>query len=163
MRIEVKPAAPTDRLKLQNLMQLYLYDFSEFLPLELDEQGLFKEGLLDDYFVNPSKAAFLVLADDKLAGFVLVSQETTLPENQGGRCIKEFFIARRYRRQAVGRTAAFAVFAQYQGKWEVRVLRTNRPAKAFWEKTIRDFSEAQYTCTEGENERWSGSIFSFQS
>jgi len=162
MRIEVKQAKSTDRIKLDNLMQFYIYDFSEFLPIDLDEKASFKEEILDDFFADPDKVPFLVLVDGLPAGFALVSAEIVSQQNQGGRCIREFFIVKRYRRKRVGKTVATTIFSMYPGKWEVRVVRTNLPAKAFWERVISEYSEDRYNCEERNDETWRGSIFSFQ-
>jgi predicted acetyltransferase len=51
----------------------------------------------------------------------------------------------------------------YPGKWEVRVVRTNLPAKAFWERVISEYSEERYNCEERNDEIWRGSIYSLQS
>jgi predicted acetyltransferase len=161
MRIELKRVESTDRIKLDNLMQFYIYDFSEFLPIDLDEQASFKNEILDGYFVDPDKDAFLVLVDGLPAGFALVSAEIVLQQNRGGRGIKEFFIVKRYRRHGVGKTVATAIFSMYPGKWEVRVVRTNLPARVFWEKVISEYSEERYNCEERNDEIWRGSIFSF--
>jgi len=160
MRIELKRAGSTDRIKFDNLMQFYIYDFSEFLPIDLDEKASFKEEILDDYFADQDKDAFLVLVDGLLAGFALVGAEIVLQQNQGGRCIKEFFIVKRYRRHGVGKTVATAIFSMYPGKWEVRVVRTNLPARVFWEKVISEYSGGRYDCEERNDELWRGSIFS---
>jgi predicted acetyltransferase len=162
MRIEVKRAESTDRIKLDNLMQFYIYDFSEFLPIDMDEKASFKEEILDSYFADPDKVPFLALVDGLPAGFALVSAEIVSQQNQGGRCIKEFFIVKRYRRKRVGKTVATTIFSMYPGKWEVRVVRTNLPAKAFWERVISEYSEDRYNCEERNDETWRGNIFSFQ-
>ena len=163
MRIEVKQSESTDRIKLDNLMQFYIYDFSEFLPIDMDEKASFKEEILDPYFADPDKVPFLVLVDGLPAGFALVSAEIVSLQNQGGRCIREFFIVKRYRRKSVGKTVATTIFSMYPGKWEVRVVRTNLPAKVFWERVISEYSEDRYNCEERNDETWRGSIFSFQS
>jgi predicted acetyltransferase len=160
MQIEVKQADSSDRVKFDNLMQFYVYDFSEFLPMELDENGSFTEEILDDYFTDPTKASFLVFVDGKLAGFVLVNSETVLQQNQGGRSIQEFFIMRMYRRQGVGKIVATQIFSLYTGRWEVRVVRKNLPARAYWKKVIREYSEERYDYEERDDELWRGSIFS---
>lgn len=160
MRVELKKAGPEDKTALRNLMQFYLYDFSEFLPMELDDDGLFKESLLDDYFVNPGKEAFFVKAEDRLAGFVLVSREILLEENRGGRCIKEFFIVRKHRRRGIGKAAATRVFALYPGRWEVRVEKTNAPAKRFWDEAIREATSGNYKRADRDDELWRGCMYS---
>ena len=160
MRIEVRQGELADKPKFQHLMQLYLYDFSEFLPLDLDEDGHFKEGVLDNYFTDPSKVPFLVLVDGALAGFVLVSGETLLPGNAGGRCIKEFFVLRRYRRRGIGKQVAAEVFSFSPGRWEVRVVKANQPAERFWEAAIRGYAGSDHEKEVRQDELWHGSIFS---
>ena len=148
MKIEVQHGRLSDKPKFQRLMQLYLYDFSEFLPLDLDESGFFKE-ILDSYFADASKTPFLVIVDGELAGFVLVSEETLLPENTGGKRIKEF-----------GNRAAAEVFARFPGRWEVRVVKSNLPAEKFWDVAIAAFAGSNHTKQLREDELWDGAIFS---
>ena len=161
INVNLKKAELSDKRTLGNLLQFYIYDFSEFLGLDLNDEGLFKKYLVDDYFINPEKSAFLVQIDDKLAGFVLVSTETILTENQGGKCIKEFFVARRYRRQGVGRAVARMTWDLYAGKWEMKVEPTNKPAQRFWEVAIRDYPNKQeFRKQECNINGWNGIVFS---
>lgn len=160
MQIEVKLAQPTDRVIFDNLIQFYIYDFTEFLPIELNEKGSFDEHVLERYFADPDKYPYLILVDGQLAGFVLVGPEIVLPQNQGGKSIKEFFIARKYRKQGVGKHVATTIFAMYDERWEIRVGKRNLPAKKFWENVIKDCCGEKYTCEEQDNELWRGSIFS---
>jgi predicted acetyltransferase len=160
INIDIVQAQPSDKLKLHNLLQFYIYDFSEFLPFELNEDGLYNQSILEDYFANPEKAAYFILVNNTLAGFVLVSGETKLIENEGGRCIKEFFIAKRYRRRGIGKTVAKRIFTMYEGKWEVRVERTNEVARRFWEATIKEQTGERYKREEREDEEWRGVIYS---
>ncbi len=70
-------AAQRDELEtIENLMQFYVYDFSEWLPLKLGEHGLFNIQPKLDYWRNPATRPFLIKVDDELAGFVTVDNET---------------------------------------------------------------------------------------
>ena len=161
INVNLKRAELSDKRTLCNLLQLYVYDFTEFLALDLNDDGLYKEYPIDDYFINPEKSAFLVRIEEKLAGFVLVSDETILNENQGGKCIKEFFVTRRYRRQGVGKVVAGMTWDLYPGKWEMKVERTNKPAQQFWEAAIRDYPHKQgFRKQECATNEWSGIVFS---
>ena len=160
MRVEIRQGELADKPKFQHLMQLYLYDFSEFLQLDLDGAGHFKESILDNYFTDPSKTPFVVLVDDALAGFVLVSAQTLLPANAGGRCIKEFFIMRRYRRQGIGKRVAAEIFSLSPCRWEVRVVQANQAAERFWEAAIQDYAGSDYQKEVRDDELWHGSMFS---
>ena len=143
INVNLKKAELSDKRTLGNLLQFYIYDFTEFLDFDLNDEGLYKAYMVDDYFINPEKSAFLVRIEGKLAGFVLVSDQTILSENQGGKCIKEFFVTRRYRRQGVGKQVASMTWDLYPGKWEMKVEPTNKPAQRFWEVAIRDYSNKQ--------------------
>jgi predicted acetyltransferase len=162
MNVSLKKAELSDKNTLGNLLQFYMYDFSEFLAFDLNDKGLYNEYILDDYFINPEKSGFLVLVDNKLAGFVLVSADTILDQNQGGKCIKEFFVTRKYRRKGVGRIVAGMTWDLYTGKWEMKVELTNKPAQKFWEAAIRDYPNKEGFRKEDCNtERWKGIVFSF--
>jgi len=161
ININLKKAELSDKRTLRNLLQLYVYDFTEFLAFDLNDEGLYKEYLVDDYFTSSEKSAFLVRIDDKLAGFVLVSDETILNENQGGKCIKEFFVTRRYRRQGVGRIVARLTWDLYPGKWEMKVELTNKPAQQFWEAAIRAYPNKEwFRRQECNTNGWNGIVFS---
>jgi len=163
MHIDIKQAQAADKIRLSSLMQFYIYDFTEFLPFDLNDEGQFNQSILDDYFDNADKIPFLVLVDQNLAGFVLVSSETILMENESGKSIKEFFIVRRYRKRGVGKAVARRVFSFYPGRWEVRVIRTNQPAEFFWEATIKEYTGGNYKKDKQDDEVWRGSVFSFAS
>lgn len=162
MNIEVKAASAEDKPVLQKLMQFYIYDFSEFLPFELNREGVFEERLSERCFAEEGKSPYLIFADGQLAGFVLVTTEPLLPEHAGGRCLKEFFIARRYRRQGVGAIAATQTFALFPGVWEVKVVRANPAARRFWEAVIGAYTAHDFCETERNDEVWDGWIFSFK-
>ena len=54
MEIEVLRATARDKPALQRLMQFYLYDFSEFLNLEMDEHGSFHWKKFLDLLFSPA-------------------------------------------------------------------------------------------------------------
>jgi hypothetical protein len=106
--IEVIPATAAERPVVRNLMELYLYDFSEFDGAEIGPFGLYGYPYLDNYWTEPTRFPFLVRVDGQLAGFVLVARYnyfTGLLPNASAECpwvIAEFFILRKYRRQGIG-------------------------------------------------------------
>ena len=161
MNVEVKAAAAEDKSVLQRLMQFYIYDFSEFLPLEWSRVGVFEERLSERFFVEEGKWPYLVFVDGQLTGFVLVTAEPVLSEHVGGRCMKEFFIARRYRRRGIGAQAAAQVFALFPGVWEVKVVRANPAARRFWGAAIGAYTAHDFCETERNDEVWDGWVFSF--
>jgi predicted acetyltransferase len=161
MNVAIERAADNDLLLFQRLMQLYLYDFSEFIPLYLDEQGLFEQTILDDYFRNPTKTPFLIKANAQIGGFVLVNSEPLLAINSGGMRLKEFFVLRGFRKQGIGRRAAQAVFDVFPGRWELGVVALNIAAQAFWQSTIESYTAGNYHKVVRADNQWNGPIFSF--
>lgn len=129
------PAA--DAPRLERLMELYLHDLSEVFPIEVGPDGRFGYPWLPEYFTNSERRVpYFIHANDKLAGFVLVTIEPATGEQPVELDVTEFFILRAMRRLGVGRAAAFALFDQLHGRWTVRVAEANRRGLAFWPATV---------------------------
>jgi len=56
---------------LENLVQLYCYDWSELTPLEVGDDGRFEALALAPYWLDDWRHALLLRVDDKLAGFAV--------------------------------------------------------------------------------------------
>ena len=138
--IELIPAAPEQEPTLANLLELYAHDFSEFLEIELGEDGRFGYKDLPGYFREPNRRAFLVRVDNKLAGLVLVKRGLGLSDDEIVWDMAEFFVVRRYRRRGIGTYVAHEVWRQVPGLWEVRVMESNHAAHLFWAYTISAFT-----------------------
>ena len=132
-----------DKPLLQRMLELYQYDFSEYEGTDLDAHGCFGYPYLDLYWREPTRHPFLIRVDGRLAGFILVNQKTYLERSQWG--ISECFIMRKYRRNGVGKAAAFSVFEQIRGKWEVHELQSNGPSQLFWRRIIAEYTAGNYT------------------
>ena len=159
MNIQLQIPSRSERSLVRHLMELYQYDFSEFDGQDLDEHGCFGYGDLDYFWFEPTHAAFLVTVDEKIAGFVLIDNEVVIQGNE--RSITEFFILRKYRLQGVGKQVAFEVFRRIPAKWEVRVIKQNPPAQAFWRRIIAEYTRDNYQETKLDNDEWDGPIFYF--
>jgi predicted acetyltransferase len=153
INMEVIPATPDQEPVLENLLELYTHDFSEFRDLELGEDGRFAYPFL---WFGPDRHPFLVRVDGKLAGFVLVNRETIWD-------MAEFFIVRGYRRRGVGTSIAHQVWRRFPGAWQVRVMESNHAAHSFWERAISEFSGETIHSAQEEKigKRWH--VFSFES
>ena len=150
---------------IQNLMQLYTHDFSEFWSGtargDLNSRGLFDAYPLDEYWTRARWAAMLIRCDRALAGFCLINDKTH-SGLRAQRNLAEFFILRKYRGQGVGRRAAQSIFSRHPGSWEVAVARKNAPAREFWCKTVtRSANCSQFQQLDLQDERWNGPIFRF--
>ncbi|MEO0836581.1 MAG: GNAT family N-acetyltransferase [Cyanobacteria bacterium J06642_3] len=159
MNVEITSASVTDKSVIKQIMELYQYDFSEFTKADLNEHGRFGYPYLDNYWEESKRNPFLVRVNGKLAGFVLVHQNTYLQDNQYH--LAEFFIVRKYRQQGIGRQVAFNIFDLLRGGWEIYQAHTNLVAKEFWQNVIGEYTAGTYTETVMENDGWHGIIRCF--
>ncbi len=161
MHVHIKEARPEDRRVIERLMQLYLYDFSEIEGFDIGPDGLFEPTPLDSYWRDSDRYPFLIYADDRVAGFVLVNSHTRLDENSGAKSVAEFFVLRGYRRLRLGRLAARQIFDTFPGKWEIRQVSRNTAGQHFWRNVIEEYAEGRFTEITLDNEKWKGPIQSF--
>ena len=162
MDVTIKPAEKSDRGIFENLLELYLHDFSAFAPVEIRQDGHFGYPFLDKYWSDPDRFAFLILADARLAGFALVRQKNELGSGTRTTDLAEFFVLRQFRRQQVGSRAAIMIWDLFPGPWQVRVLVSNRSAYPFWKKLITAYSPNQFEETKETSSLGETKQFSFE-
>ena len=167
MDLELLTASSDDEPALQNLMQLYIHDFSELWAGEprgeLEADGRFGDYPLDRYWRDAGWRAWLIRTGGALAGFALVN-DAAHSGLAADNSMAEFFVARKHRRRGLGALAAQRLFGELTGVWEVAVARRNTGALAFWRRTIGDFagaseiSEHDFTSPD-----WNGPVIRFRS
>ncbi|MED1862317.1 GNAT family N-acetyltransferase [Fictibacillus nanhaiensis] len=139
----IKVAKLKDKETIHNLMQFYFYDFSEFIDLQVSDNGVFGQyAYLDNYWQESRRFPYLIEKEGKLAGFVLVS-EVQEGSNQHW-SISEFFIMKKFRLAGLGKLAAHEIFEKHKGNWEVSQIEPNKPAQTFWRKVIGEYINEQY-------------------
>jgi predicted acetyltransferase len=138
--IELLPATLAERHILSNLYQLYIHDFTEFVDLNLGDDGRFTYDPLLQYWTEPNRFPFLVRVDGKLAGFALVKKGSDFSDDTEVWDMADFFIVRGTRGLGVGYVVAEQIWRQFPGRWEVRVMPTNALALHFWAKAIARFT-----------------------
>lgn len=161
--VELLVAKREDEAVLANLLELYVYEFSELPGIDAGEDGRFGYPQLSLYWSEPERYPFLVRVDGKLAGFVLVKRGQGI--NGGGtvRDVTEFFVLRAYRRRGVGTRVAHEVWRRFPGQWEVRVMEENSPALCFWTDAVATFCREAVSPVRVEKDgRW-WQVFSFES
>lgn len=140
-KVSIHRVLSDEKHTLQNMLELYCYDFTEFCDFDLDKDGLYGYPL-NKYWNDPEHYAYFIKYTEKLAGFALVdnikNQEDNLQRN-----MKEFFILKKYRRHNLGTTAAELIFNALPGHWRIHQIEKNHPAISFWRKVV-----AKNTCGE---------------
>jgi predicted acetyltransferase/GrpB-like predicted nucleotidyltransferase (UPF0157 family) len=160
-RTTLRPAAAQEREVLENLVQLYSYDWSELTPLDVGDDGRFKGIALAAYWLDEWRHPLLLRVDETLAGFALVVQRSRLTGRSDVFDMAEFFVMRRFRRQGVGLAAAFAAFDRFRGPWEVRQRDENAAATTFWRRAIDRYTHGHYQETRWSTPEWTGAVQTF--
>src|SRR6478672_11379449 len=130
--LEVIPALVEQASIVSNLLELYVYDFSEFMDLKLGADGRFGYVQLPLYWKESNRYPFLIRVDSCWAGFVLVRRGSQISGDENAWDMAEFFVLRGYRRLGIGTRVAHDLWTRFPGKWEVRVRGLNKRAAYFW-------------------------------
>ncbi len=149
MEVTVEIAGAEEKPVLHRLLQLYLYDFTEFIGGELSAHGEYEDPYLDHYWqpaAGETRVPYLVRVGGRLAGFALVRRE-----GEGPWTMAEFFVLRPYRRGGVGARVAKAVFERHPGAWSVHEVPANVPAQAFWRRVIGEVTGGVFAEESDEN------------
>ena len=134
-QIVLEPIAKDQAPVLLNLLELYVHDFSEHVPLEIKPNGRFDLPLSEQWWTSDDHFPFFIRWNGKLTGFALARRGSRITGLRDVMDVAEFFVLRGARGKGVGTSAAHALFAAFPGKWEIRVRRSNVAALKFWVRT----------------------------
>ena len=162
LNIKIIEATIKQRPIIERLMQLYLHDFSEIDNCDVNQDGIYEYEYLDHYWKEKDRIPFLIYVNANIAGFVLVNSYTYIQRKGRARSIAEFFIMRKYRKQKIGKAAAFDIFDKFPGSWEVRETAANIPAQRFWRKIIDEYTEGNYNEEILDTDDWQGPVQIFE-
>ncbi len=143
MEVTLHEATAGDLVIARNLSSYYVYDMAEYMGWPCKPDGRF--GGCDDlesYWAEPGKHAFMLRASDELAGFVLILGRNAEPDVDFS--VTDFFVLRKFRGQGVGQRIAHELFNRFRGRWKVEQFSQNKPAVAFWEKTIDRYTGGKF-------------------
>ncbi len=170
-QIELVEATDADRPIIENLAQLYQYDFSEMSRRDLEhghhgnvkEDGLFHNIDFDRYYANPEHYEYIVRVDGYVAGFVLVLPARAFRDRQETVWhVAEFFVMRKYRRLGVGEHIATTIFDRFDGIWEVAEMSINTGAQVFWRGVIGSHTNEKYEEIWFDDDNWLGPVQYFR-
>lgn len=131
-------ATAEDLPRIENLMQFYNYDLSEWHPVEFADHGLYAIRPKARYWAQAGVVPYKVQVGGQWAGFAVVDDEVIDPASQFN--MGYFFVARRYRGLGIGRRLAATLFREHPGRWEVYHLASNQAAQRFWSSAIASLS-----------------------
>ena len=160
-------AGAGEQTVLENMLQLYIHDFSELHAhtprCDLAADGRYHADIpLGAWWQAADHIPLLLRVDGKLAGFALLNAAA----HSGlavDRNMAEFFVVRKYRRAGIGSAAAHAIFSRYPGRWEAAVMRANTGARRFWEACITSHPALTHIDIADHGDfAWDGAILRFE-
>ncbi len=140
--MELFRAQPKDSSLITRLLELYVYDFTEYMDFDVDEEGLFHYPF-EDYFTKPHHWIYLMRVNEKIMGFAFVLERLD-DQNKSCFTIQEFFILKKYRKMGIGQTIASMIFSLHPGSWLIYQSKNNIPAQVFWRKVIAACTQDRY-------------------
>ncbi|MEX1236798.1 MAG: GNAT family N-acetyltransferase [Pseudomonadales bacterium] len=144
MNLDIRSARKREAEILDHLMQSYLAEFATFESVETDQTGRYVYPFLSHYWEDPNRYPFLIRCDGDIAGFALLRFEVDPVAGREAMELAEFFVLPQFRRSRVGTAAARHLFDLFPGRWNVRVLKSNRNAYPFWRQVISDYTGNHY-------------------
>jgi predicted acetyltransferase len=153
------------RAVLDNLLQLYIHDFQDFMAPErkigVQDNGRFPDlPELDSYWTESSRAVWFIRVRDLLAGFALINRHSHsgLPVDFN---VGEFFVMRPFRRDGIATRAVANLLKAHPGQWEVAIAARNIPAQAFWPRAVASSDVTGIEHLQGDGVTWTGPILRF--
>jgi predicted acetyltransferase len=122
-------ATEHDFKRIENMMQFYMHDFSEWLPISLNENGLFSTRPQFEYFSKLTTKFYVITVDGETAGFVSVDDEVNYPDTNHN--IGYLFIARGFRRKGIAKSVVNELLARFSGGWQIFHITENLGAAVF--------------------------------
>ncbi|RDY70196.1 GNAT family N-acetyltransferase [Halobacillus trueperi] len=139
--VSLQKVREEEAAKLHNIMQFYIYEFSQYIPdIKLEDNGSYKPFDLAKYWTNGNSHAYFIMLRDELIGFALVECTTSSSPNT----IQEYFILGKYKGKGYGKDVARKLFTMFPGEWEITQIENNEPAHAFWRGLINEVSGGNF-------------------
>lgn len=133
--VHIRKVKTSEEAMLHNLMQFYIYEFSEYIPeIKLEDDCTYKPFELNVYWEGKSHHAYFILLGEEVIGFALIES------NEDINTILEFFILAGYQGKGFGKVAARKLFKAFSGYWSVSQIEKNYPAQRFWSNLISDIT-----------------------
>ncbi|MEM7182106.1 MAG: GNAT family N-acetyltransferase [Spirochaetota bacterium] len=152
MNVEISDVPFEDKDIVQNLMQLYQYDFTDCGSLLVNDRGAFVYKYLDLYWREKDRIPLLIKAGGKIAGFALLNPISALNQKEI-MSFGEFFILRYLRNRSIGKTVAIQIINRFPGKWEISQTFENVVAQKFWLKVAKEVVGEDFQFIKLEEER----------
>jgi len=131
MNISLYKAGINDKALLDNLLQLYLHDLSEFMHIEVGPNGKYEQNISTKFVSSFDKSAYIIHAEYHIIGFVLVEPQNEVTQ------VRDLFVLNMWRGKGVGSAVVETLLSQ--GKPLICKFHTkNELAKFFWDNITKN-------------------------
>jgi len=142
MDIQLEKVDYVDKEILQNLLELYCYEWSQYDKLDVNQFGSYGYEVRD-YWIEENHYPFFIKVNGKFAGFVLIDNHFDVRRDYDF-AISEFFVMYKYRKAGVGRYVAKIIFDMFHGNWELKRHPKNIAGVYFWNKIIDEYTNGKF-------------------
>ncbi|AEF81890.1 GNAT family N-acetyltransferase [Leadbettera azotonutricia] len=143
MNITIDLVRKDEKEILRNLLEKYLYEFSQYEKTDVNSLGLYGYNYLDHYWTEDRRYPCFIKAENKLAGFAMVNDYPEV-KIKADYTMSEFFILFKYRNSGIGKYAADYLFDKYKGKWQLKYHPKNTVSEKFWLHVVDDYTRGKY-------------------
>lgn len=155
MDVAIRPVLPEEKETLNNLLEKYNYEFSQYDKIPFGADGLFHYLHLDAYWTETDRAAYFIMAEGALAGFVLINAHPEC-DRPLEHAVAEFFVAYPYRRAGVGSETMRQIFQRHRGVWHIKYHPANTVSVAFWNGIARRYAAGLVEKLRGSEDYYDG-------
>jgi predicted acetyltransferase len=143
MNIKIAKIKISQKEIVRNLLEKYLYEFSQYRESDTNELGLYGFPYLDNYWTENNRWPYFIKFNNKIIGFVFINDypEVNLETDY---TMSEFFIIYKYRKQGIGKYCVNYLFKKHKGKWQVTFHPKNKISKSFWINVIKEYTKGKY-------------------
>jgi predicted acetyltransferase len=143
MDIIINEVIKTEKEILRNLIEKYLYEFSQYENMDVSEHGLYECKNIDNYWIDKNKYAYFIKIDGNLAGFIMIDNHCYI-NIETEYSISEFFVMYKYKKLGIGRYTINYIFDKFKGKWSISYAQKNKPALEFWNKIVNTYTKGKF-------------------
>lgn len=155
MSIELKPVSFEEKEVLNNLLEKYYYEFSQYDKIPFNNNGLFNYRYLNSYWTDDGRFAYFIFADNKLEGFALINKHPEC-DRQIDWAVAEFFVSYNYRNSGVATMIMDKIFAIHKGYWHIKYHSANIASVKLWNKIAKKYSNNDYETLNGLEDYYDG-------
>jgi len=143
----IKTAMLADKSVLDQLLQQYLHELTQFEKIPVNEAGQYLYPYLDLFWRESGRYPYLFYHDHTEAGFALVRSEDYYYS------MAEYTILTQFRHQGLGTIFATEIIHRHRGRWHIEYNMRNIAGCRFWNNLVNRLVQEDYIKVPAENGR----------